>query len=77
MLLNLNFYHTVFRRMLTLIQNYQLHKCSKILFSQNSYHIKTSQMIFIVNQLAGFFMVQVFTEGILEKIGILKQIIGK
>ena len=26
------------------------------------YHIKTSQLICIVNQLAGFFMVQVFTE---------------
>ena len=34
-------------------------------------------MIWIVNQLAGFFMVQVFTEGIWEKIAILKQIIGK
>ena len=63
MLLNQNFYYTVLRRLITLIQNYQLQNCSKILFTQNSYHIKTSQLICIVNQLAGFFMVQIFTEG--------------
>ena len=32
-------------------------------FTENYYHIKTSQLICIVYQLAGFFMVQVVTEG--------------
>ena len=31
-------------------------------FFQNYYHIKTSQLTCIVNQLTGFFMVQIFTE---------------
>ena len=52
MLLNQKFYYTVFRRLFTLIQNYHLYNCSKILFTQNSCHMKTSQLICIVNQLA-------------------------
>ena len=53
----------LFRRLFTLIQNYQLSVNSKIIFTQNSYHIKTSQLICIANQLAGFYVVQVFIEG--------------
>ena len=56
-----HFYYTVFQRLFTLIQKYQLHKCSKTLFTQNSYHIC------IANPLAGFFKVQVFTEGYFGK----------
>ena len=63
----LKVYYTVLRRMLTLIQNYELHKCSKNIFTQNPYHIKTSPLICIVNQLAGFFTVQIFIEGYFEK----------
>ena len=63
----LKVYYTVLRRMLTLTQNYQLHKCSKNIFTQNPYHIKTSPLICTVNQLAGFFMVQIFNEGYFEK----------
>ena len=59
---NQNFSYTVFQRLFTLIQNYQLHKCSEVLFTENSYGLKTCQLICIVNHLAGFFMVQVYTE---------------
>ena len=55
------------RRLFTLIQNYQLSVNSKIIFTQNSYHIKTSQLICNANQLAGLCMVQVFIEGHFEK----------
>ena len=58
---NQNLYYIIFQKLFTLIQNYQLHKCS--LKTENYYHIKASQLICIVNRLAGFFMVQVVTEG--------------
>ena len=36
---------------------------SRILFCKNSHHIETSQLICCANQLTGFYMTQVFTEG--------------
>ena len=35
--------------------------CSEILFSKNSYHIETSQMISKTLQLTGFYMIRVFS----------------
>ena len=36
---------------------------SKIPFCKTSHHIETSQLICFANQLTGFYMTQVFTEG--------------
>ena len=43
--------------------------CSKILFSKNSDHIETSQLISKELQLTGFYMMQIFSEAfcLLEK----------
>ena len=36
--------------------------CSETPFSKNLFHIETSQLICIANQITDFYMIQVFTE---------------
>ena len=36
--------------------------CSETPFSKNSFHLETSLLIYIVNQMTGFSMIQVSTE---------------